>query len=432
MTDSLKLAVAGLGTVGATTVRLIQAHGDLLAERCGRPIQVVAVSARDRGRDRGFEMTGIEWWDDAVAMAAGADCDAVLELIGGSDGVARAVVDAAIAAGRHVVSANKALMAVHGLAIARAAEAKGVTVAYEAAVAGGIPAIKALREGLAANRVTRLHGILNGTCNYILSTMRDSGRDFVDVLDEAQRLGYAETDPSFDIDGVDAAHKLTLLAALAFGVEPDFAGVTIEGIRPITAADVAYAEELGYRVKLLGIAEDSGAGIFQRVHPTLVRKASPVASVEGVLNAVVSEGDFVGHTLLEGRGAGDGPTASAVVADVIDIARGRIGPVFGVPVDRLKPARTRPMSQRVGEYYVRLMVQDKAGVFADLAAVLRDGNISIETALQRARSDSVAVPLVLTTHATSEAAMVEALETMAALPVVCEPPTMIRIEHFAD
>lgn len=428
----LKIAVAGLGTVGATTVRLLQKQADLLEARCGLPLVVTAVSARDRSKDRGFDMANIAWFDDAAEMATKADADVVVELIGGSDGIARQVVDNAIAAGRHVVTANKALLAIHGAEIAKAADAVGVTVAYEAAVAGGIPIIKALKEGLAANRIDRLHGILNGTCNYILTTMRQTGRDFADVLAEAQALGYAEADPSFDIDGVDAAHKLALLAALAYGRLPDFAGVTVEGIRNIAADDIAYAEELGYRIKLLGIAERAVDGsVSQRVTPVLVPIDAPIAAVEGVYNAVVTHGDFVGATVLEGRGAGDGPTASAVVADLMDIASGRMSPMFGVPLAKLEPGRAWPMSARRGEYYVRLMVADKPGVFADLAAILRDCDISIGSAIQRARSDSAAVPLVLTTHETTEAAMQDALTRISSLGSVSEPPHMIRIEKFA-
>ena len=432
MTEPLKVAVAGLGTVGATVVRLLSVQADLIAQRCGRPIVVTAVSARDRSKDRGLTLDGIAWFDDAAAMAEQADAHVVVEVIGGSSGIARAVADRSIAAGRHLVTANKALLALHGMDIARAADAAGVTVAYEAAVAGGIPVIKALKEGLAANRIDRVEGILNGTCNYILTTMRETGRDFADVLAEAQRLGYAEADPSFDIDGVDAAHKLALLAALAFGCAPDFPGVTVEGIRHVAADDIAYAEELGYRIKLLGIAERHPDGsIAQRVTPVLVPKSAPIAAVEGVFNAVVTQGDFVGQTVLEGRGAGDGPTASAVVADLMDIARGSVSAMFGVPVASLTAPGTRPMSAHRGEYYVRLMVLDKPGVFADLAAILRDCDISIGSAIQRARSDSAAVPLVLTTHETSEASMQKALATIAALPSVAEPPRMIRIDRGA-
>lgn len=313
MTDPLKIAVAGLGTVGAGTLKLLGEQAELLALRSGRALQVTAVSARNRNLDRGVDISGFQWFDDAVGMARSADADVVVELIGGSDGAAKAVCEAAFEAGRHVVTANKALLAHHGTDLAAKAEAAGVSLAYEAAVAGGIPVIRALREGLAGNRITRLHGILNGTCNYILTTMRETGRDFADVLAEAQKLGYAEVDPAFDIDGVDAAHKLALLSAVAFGARVDFAGVYTEGISQIAAMDIEYAEELGYRIKLLGISEMNHDGIHQRVHPAMVPIGAPIAAVEGVFNGVVTEGDFVGTTVLEGRGAGAGQIGRAHV-----------------------------------------------------------------------------------------------------------------------
>ena len=428
MTEPLKIAVAGLGIVGAETVRLIAAQSELLAQRSSRPVVVTAVSARDRDKDRGIALESIAWFDDPVAMARDADAEVVCELIGGSDGIARDICETAIASGRHVVTANKALIAMHGAGLGRAAEEAGVTLAYESAVAGGIPIIKALREGLAANRVTRLQGILNGTCNYILTTMRETGRDFADILAEAQEHGYAEADPTFDIDGIDAAHKLAILTSVAFGCEIDFDAVHIEGIRYVDAQDIQFATELGYRIKLLGIAENGEGGIQQRVHPAMVSLDAPIASVEGVFNGVVAEGDFVGTTMFEGRGAGAGPTASAVVADIVDIARGRQTPTYGVPVDKLAAMRVRQMDERVGLYYVRVMVLDKPGVFADIAGALRDSQISIESAIQRSRKEGGVVPLVLTTHETKEAAMRQALELIVALESVAEPPRMIRIE----
>jgi len=429
MSEPLKIAVAGLGTVGAGTLQLLSAQAEILALRAGRPLQVTAVSARNRGRDRGVDLSPFTWHDDAVAMAREADAHVVVELIGGSDGAARAVCEAAFAAGRHVVTANKALLAMHGSALARAAEAAGTTLAWEAAVAGGIPVIRSLREGLAGNRIDRIQGILNGTCNYILTTMRESGREFADVLDEAQRLGYAEADPAFDIDGIDAAHKLALLSALAFGAEVDFAGVYVEGIRKIAAMDIEYAGELGYRIKLLGIAERNDDGIHQRVHPAMVPEDAPIAAVEGVYNGVVAHGDYVGTTVLEGRGAGAGPTASAVVGDLVDIACGRRAPTFGVPADRLQAIPSLPMDRHVGPYYVRLMVIDKPGVFADIAATLRDCEISLESVLQRSRAPGGVVPVVLTTHEASEASMQRAMAGIEHIEAVREPPNMIRIER---
>jgi homoserine dehydrogenase len=425
---ALRIGIAGLGTVGAGTVRLLREHGDVLAQRCGRAIRIAAVSARDRKRDRGVDLSGLRWVSDALALAADPEIDVVIELIGGADGIAKQVVETAIAGGKHVVTANKALLAHHGTALARAAEAAGVTLAYEAAVAGGIPIIKALREGLAGNRVERIYGILNGTCNYILTTMRRTGREFADVLAEAQKLGYAEADPSFDVDGIDTAHKLAILTSVAFGCEINFAGVHVEGIRNVSAMDIAYAEELGYRIKLLGSARPTEHGIEQRVHACMVPIGTPIAHVEGVFNAVVTEGDFVGQNVAEGRGAGAGPTASAVVADLIDIARGRMLPTFSVPAAQLKRLPASPMERHRGAYYVRLMVFDRPGVIADVTAALRDEQVSLESMLQRGRAPDEAVPVVLTTHDTDEAAMRRALDRIAALQTVVEPPHMIRIE----
>ncbi len=435
MTDNVKIAIAGLGTVGAGTIRLLDEQADLLRRRCGRAVTVTAVSARDRARDRGVDISRFEWFDDPAEMAVAADADIVVELIGGEDGAALATCEAAIAAGRGVVTANKALIAHHGASLAAAAEKSGVALGFEAAVAGGIPIIKALREGLAGNRVDRVYGILNGTCNYILTTMRETGRDFDGILADAQEMGYAEADPSFDVDGIDAAHKLAILASVAFGCEVDFEGVHVEGIRHVTAADIAFADELGYRIKLLGIAQrrQGGGGengVEQRVHPCMVRADAPIAHVEGVFNAVVAEGDFVGTTLYEGRGAGAGPTASAVAADIIDIARGVRIPAFAVPSGDLSPARTIPMSRHSGAYYVRLMVVDRPGVIAGVTAALRDENVSMESMIQRSRDPDEPVPVVITTHETEEAGMMKALATIGGLDTVVEPPRMIRIESL--
>ncbi|MBM3573873.1 MAG: homoserine dehydrogenase, partial [Alphaproteobacteria bacterium] len=320
MTQPLKIAIAGLGTVGAGVLKLLAEHAELIAARCGRRLVVTAVSARDRKRDRGVDLTGVRWYQDAAALAADPEIEIVVELIGGAEGVARQLCEAALDAGKHVVTANKALLAHHGTALATLAEGKGRTLAFEASVAGGIPIVKSLREGLAANRLSRIYGILNGTCNYILTTMREQRREFAEVLAEAQKLGYAEADPSFDVDGTDAAHKLAILTSLAFGAAVDLNGVHIEGIRHVSSLDIDYADELGYRIKLLGIARRTEHGIEQRVHPCMVPKGTPIAHVEGVYNAVVAEGDYVGRVVHEGRGAGAGPTASAVVADLLDIA----------------------------------------------------------------------------------------------------------------
>jgi len=428
MTRPLSIGIAGLGTVGGGVLTMLRQNADLIAARAGRPIAVTAVSARDRSRDRGLPLTGLRWYDDPVALAADSGVDVVVEVIGGSEGPAKALVQAAIASGKPVVTANKALLAVHGAELAAAAEKANVILAFEAAVAGGIPAIKALREGLAGNRISRVAGILNGTCNYILTVMRERGREFAEVLADAQKLGYAEADPAFDVDGIDAAHKLAILAALAFGRPVDFAAVHVEGIRRVSALDIAFAGELGYRIKLLGIARATDAGIETRVHPCMVPQAAPIARVDGVFNAVVAEGDFVGRVMLEGRGAGAGPTGSAVVADLIDIARGRATPVWGAASGALSAAPSVPMSAHVGAYYLRLMVVDRPGVIADVTAVLRDAGISLESMLQRGRSPGEAVPVVLVTHETGEAAMRGALERIGALGAVLEPPALIRIE----
>jgi homoserine dehydrogenase len=426
----LRIAVAGLGTVGAGTLQLLAQQAELLALRAGRRIIVVAVSAQDRRRDRGIDLSTVRWYEDAVAMAADPEVDVVVEVIGGSDGVALAVIEAALARGKHVVTANKALMAKHGTGLAATAEGAGLTLAFEASVAGGIPIIKALREGLAGNRLSRVYGILNGTSNYILTTMRETGREFAEVLAEAQKLGYAEADPSFDIDGVDAAHKLAILASVAFGRPVDLDGVYIDGIRPISRLDIDFAEELGYRIKLLGIARLTENGLEQRVHPCMVPRGTPIAAVEGVFNAVVAEGDFVGRVVLQGRGAGAFPTASAVAADLVDIAAGRPVPTFAVPAGALEPMVGAPMELHQGAYYIRLMVLDQPGVIADVAAALRDESVSMESMIQRGRAPGEAVPVVLTTHVTVEAAMRRALGRIAALDTVLEPPHMIRIEDF--
>ena len=428
MSKPLSVGIAGLGTVGAGVAKLLRDNGPIIAARAGRPIVVTAVSSRDRAKDRGMPMAELRWHEDPVALATDAGVDVVVEAIGGSEGPARSLVEATLAAGKPVVTANKALLALHGRALAALAEKHGVALGFEAAVAGGIPAIKALREGLAANQIRRVAGILNGTCNYILTEMRVRGLPFAEVLHQAQLLGYAEADPSFDIDGVDAAHKLAILAALAFNRPVDFSELHVEGIRDISAVDIAMAEALGYRIKLLGIAERTEAGVSARVHPCMVPVDAPIARVDGVFNAVVAEGDAVGRVMLEGRGAGAGPTASAVVADLIDIARGRISPVWGADAAALSTAVALPMHRHRGAYYLRLMVLDRPGVIADVTAVLRDASISLESMLQRGRAPAGAVPVVLTTHECGEAAMQAALARLAALDSVLEKPALIRIE----
>ncbi len=430
MKPPLKIAIAGLGTVGAGVLQLLDRQADLLAQRAGRRIVLTAVSARDRRRDRGVDLSAVRWYEDAAAMAADPEVDVVVELIGGADGVALRVLDVALDHGKHLVTANKALMAHHGTKLAARAEEQGLILSFEAAVAGGIPIIKGLRESLAGNRLERVYGILNGTSNYILTTMRESAREFAEVLAEAQKLGYAEADPSFDIDGIDAAHKLAILASVGFGRPVDLDGVYAEGIRHISRLDIDFAEELGYRIKLLGIARLTEEGLEQRVHPCMVRRGTPIAAVEGVYNAVVAEGDFVGRVVLEGRGAGAFPTASAVAADLVDIAAGRHAPPFGLLTGNLRSIPGVPIERHHGAYYIRLMVVDQPGVIADIAAALRDEQVSMEAMIQRGRAPGEAVPVVMTTHITVEAAMRRALERIEALDTVLEPPRMIRIEDF--
>lgn len=427
MTEPLKIALAGLGTVGGGVLRLLEANAELIARRAGRPIEVVAVSARDRTKDRGVDLSGLRWVDDTGSLATLDGIDVVVELIGGADGPALALARNSIGAGRAFVTANKAMIAHHGLELAEAAEAKGVALKYEAAVAGGIPVIKGLREGAAANELAHVYGILNGTCNYILTTMEAEGRDFAEVLAEAQALGYAEADPSFDIDGVDAAHKLSILASLAFGTKIDFGAVAVRGIRHVLAADIAEAAALGFKVRLLGYAETRPDGLFQRVHPHLVPVSHPLAHVAGSLNAVVAEGNFVGRLLFEGRGAGDGPTASAVVADLIDIARGEYGPAFAMPVAALSDRPAADAGEGRGRAYLRFTVEDKVGVLAEIAAAMRDSNVSIESLIQRGVMSDGSVLVAIVTHHCPERNVAQALERLEGSPSIRGKPMLMHI-----
>ena len=427
----LRIGVAGLGTVGGGVVKLLTENRDILLQHCPRAIEVVAVSARDRKKDRGLDLSKVDWCDDALALASHPKVDVVVELIGGSDGPAKALVEAAIANGKHVVTANKALLAHHGTMLALAAERVGLGLAYEAAVAGGIPVIKAMREGLAANRIEHVYGILNGTCNYILTQMRETGREFADVLAEAQALGYAEADPTFDVDGIDAAHKLSILTSVAFGCAVDFDGVRVSGIRNVSAMDIVYAEELGYRIKLLGLSRLTEHGVEQRVHACMVPQSSVIAKVDGVFNAVVTNGNFVGQNVAIGRGAGAGPTASAVVSDLMDIARDRILPAFSAPAETLRKLPSAPVGRRIGAFYLRLMVVDKPGVVADIAAIMRDEHVSMEAMIQRARQPGGPVPIVLTTHETTEAAIARVVVRLDQVEAILEPAHVMPIEMLA-
>ncbi|SOC03782.1 homoserine dehydrogenase [Stappia indica] len=439
MKSELRVGVAGLGTVGASLVRLLRRKADSFAARCGRPVTVTGVSARDRSRDRGIDLSGTAWFDRAEDLAVSSDIDVFVELIGGDNGPAEASVRAALAAGKHVVTANKALLARHGVELARLAEENGVSLAFEAAAAGGIPVIKAVRESLAGNDISRIYGILNGTCNYILTRMEQEGLDFSECLADAQRLGYAEADPTFDIEGFDTAHKLALLTSLAFGNEIDADAIYIEGISSITRADIEAATELGYRIKLLGVAQKTDSGIEQRVHPTMVPRASAIARIDGVLNAVAIDGDAVGEVVLVGPGAGGNATASAVLGDIADIARGLAIPALGRPVGKLSPYKAARMRMHEGGYYIRLAVYDRPGAFAEIARIMAGEGISLESIVQRDRTRRVGdqtphgdtpQPVILITYETTEAAVKRALATISAQNVVAGTPQLIRIEKL--
>ena len=435
MTKLLKLGIAGLGTVGTGVLDILAAHSDLIAARSGKPVQVTAVSARNKSKPRGnHDLSNLEWHESPVALAQSTDIDVFIELIGGDTGPAKEAVEAAIAAGKHVITANKALLAHHGAQLARAAEAKGLALNFEAAVAGGIPAIKTLREGLVGNAPKRVFGIMNGTCNYILTKMGEEGRGFADVLKEAQELGYAEADPTFDVGGFDTAHKLAVLTSLAFGTEINLPAIKIEGIERVALADIRNAAELGYKIKLLGVAVNYESGIEQRVHPTLIKRGSPVSETDDVFNAIVVKGDFVGDLVLEGRGAGAHPTASAVIADIVDIARGNIRPAFGIPATTLKKYKDSSPRAHEGGFYVALDLHDKPGAVAAIATILADAKISIESIVQRGKVDATApratAQFILITHDTLESALKDAMAKIERDGHVAGPPRVIRIERF--
>lgn len=428
MANALRIGIAGLGTVGTGVIKMIEAHSADIAARAGRSIEIVAVHAQNKDKKRNVDVSKYIWIDNPKDLPS--QVDVVVEVIGG-DGVARELIEASLKAGKPVVTANKALLAKYGLSLAKLAQANNTSLNFEASVAGGIPIIKALREGFAGNRIEGIYGILNGTCNYILTQMRTTQRDFGDVLKEAQAKGYAEADPTFDVDGIDAAHKLSILTSLAFGVEPDFDAMDITGIRHIAASDIDFAGELGYRIKLLGIARRLKNGkIMQSLQPCMVPEQSALGSVEGVYNAVFVEGDFVGNALLEGRGAGEGPTASAVLSDLIDLARGYKLPPYGIPAETMKKASWAGDEDIVSKQYFNLTVLDKPGVIADVAAILRDYEISIETMLQRGRAPGQAVSVVIIAHECSRAAIRKAAAQIGELSTVVAPPTVLRIEQF--
>lgn len=435
MADALKVGIAGLGTVGASLVKIIQTRANELAVTCGRAIEITAITARDRNRDRGFDMSGMAWFETPEKLAAEADIDVFVELMGGATGAAADSVRIALERGLHVVTANKALLAASGVELATIAEEKGALLNFEAAVAGGIPVIKALRESLTGNTVSRVYGIMNGTCNYILTKMEKEGLSFAECLKEAQRLGYAEADPAFDIEGNDTAHKLAILTTLAFGTQIAAEEIYLEGITNISIDDILAAADLGYRIKLLGVAQRTESGIEQRVHPTMVPHDSVIAQVDGVTNAVAIESDILGELLMVGPGAGGNATASAVLGDIADIAKSQPGaqrvPVLGTPAVALAPYQKARMRSHEGGYFIRLTVADRTGVFASVAARMAENNISLESIVQRpkpAQTDT-SKTIILVTHATTEASIRKAVEGIKQETYLVGEPQVIRIER---
>ena len=425
--DPLKIGIAGLGTVGAATLGYLVTENARIAARAGRALAVDAIVARNRTKDRGVDTSGMRWFDDPVALASDGGIDLFVELIGGADGVAKAAVEAALRAGKPVVTANKALLAHHGAALAELAEGTpGASLHYEAAVAGGIPAVKALREGLAGNGMTRVSGILNGTCNYILTEMEETGAAFGEVLLDAQKLGYAEADPTADVGGFDAAHKLAIMAAIAFGRQVDFEGVEIAGVAGVSSEDIDAARDMGYRIRLIGTAERTSEGVAQRLRPCLTPVDSPLGSIEGVTNAVMLEGDAVGATVLAGPGAGGGPTASAVLADIVDAARGNTPPTFGIACADLTPASGGRATGDEGAFYLRVMLKDRPGTLAEVATALGRSNVSIHRMRQHDHADDIA-PVTIVTHRCDSGQIAAAKERIAGLDVCTAPPVSMRI-----
>ncbi|MFZ1469198.1 MAG: homoserine dehydrogenase [Paracoccaceae bacterium] len=423
----LRLGLAGLGTVGIGVVKIIQAEAALIAARTGRPVVITAVSARDRTKNRDADLSDYAWETDPVALAKRDDVDVFVEVMGGHEGPARDATEAAIAAGKDVVTANKALLAHHGQALAEAAEAQGCVIRFEAAVAGGIPVIKALVEGLAGNRIKRVMGVMNGTCNYILTRMQSAGLPYDQVFEEARQLGYLEADPNLDVGGIDAGHKLSLLAAIAFGTRVSFDQVELQGIGDVSIDDIRLADDMGYRIKLLGVAQMTGRGLEQRMTPCLVPAASPLGQLQGGTNMVVLEGDSVGQIVMRGAGAGMGPTASAVMGDVIDIARGLRIPTFGIPAATLVPAQPA-RSATPAPYYLRMTLLDKPGALAKIATCLGDAGVSIDQMRQYGHEGSNA-PVLIVTHKAAPDDVAHALTRFAATGVLVGAPVAIRIEE---
>ncbi|MGH1426218.1 MAG: homoserine dehydrogenase [Pseudooceanicola sp.] len=427
MTEPLRLGIAGLGTVGTGVIRIVRRHAALLSARTGRDITISAISARSRTKDRGVPLSGYAWEDDPVVLATRDDVDVFVELIGGSDGPAKAATEAALKAGKDVVTANKAMLAENGQALAELAENAGRQIRYEAAVAGGIPVIKTLSEGLAGNDITRVMGVMNGTCNYILTRMQSAGLPYDEVFEEANQLGYLEADPNLDVGGIDAGHKLAILASIAFGTKVAFDAMELEGIGRITIEDIHQAADMGYRIKLLGVSRMTGRGLEQRMSPCLVPDASPLGQLEGGTNMVVIEGDSVGQIVLRGAGAGEGPTASAVMSDVCDLARGTKMPVFGRPAKTLSDA-SPAMSSTPAAFYLRMALQDKPGALAKAATVLGDHGISIHR-MRQYDHDASTAPVLIVTHRCMRADLDHAMAALAATGVVEGAPVALRIEE---
>jgi len=425
MSNTLRLGIAGLGTVGVGVIKIVQQHATMLEARSGRPISISAVSARSKAKDLGVDISSYAWEDDPVALAKRDDIDVFLELIGGDSGPAKASVEAAIAAGKHVVTANKAMLALHGQELALAAEAANVNLRFEAAVAGGIPIIKALSEGLAANKITRVMGVMNGTCNYILTRMESAELPYETVFEEANQLGYLEADPNLDVGGIDAAHKLVLLSSIAFGTQVNFTGAELEGIGQITIEDIDHARDMGFRIKLLGVAQMTDAGLEQSMRPSLVPSTSPLAQLEGGTNMVVVEGDAVGQIVLRGAGAGEGPTASAVMGDVMDIARGFTLPVFGQPASSLKPAKAAVANTKAA-FCLRLNLKDVPGAMAQISTALANAGVSIDRMRQFSHKD-VSAPVMIVTHPTQRTMVEAAFDAIADLDVTTHGPLMLSI-----
>ncbi len=429
----MRIALAGVGTVGAGMIRLLDTNAALVAARAGRKMEIVAVSARERSKNRGVDLTRFDWVDDMTALAARDDIDVVVELVGGADGAALTLARSTIAAGKALVTANKAMIAHHGMELAQAAEGACVSLKFEAAVAGGIPVVKGLREGAAANAIERIYGILNGTSNYILSTMEATGADFAATLAQAQAKGFAEADPTFDVEGIDAAHKLAILAGIAFGSAIDFPAVACEGISRVRAADIAQAKALGYVIRLIAMADversaDGSDCLLQLVKPCLVPRGHPLAHVTGATNAVVAEGNFSGRLLFQGAGAGDGPTASAVVADLIDVARGESGVPFSVPVAELVPMAAAESGHRTGRTYLRFTVADRPGVLAEITAAMRDAGVSIESLIQQGQvAESEEVLVAMVAHDGPQRNIAHALELLGPSSSLTAPPLVMQI-----